>query len=64
MLIERLFSTWAERFYRNNPGDFAPSLLSRPTVEKFGMAFDTFAKEHPSGALFCLLLATFTVLRG
>ena len=48
MLIERLFSTWAARFYRNNPGDFAPALLPRAKVEKFGSAFDAFAKAHPS----------------
>ena len=49
MLIERLFSAWAARYYRNNPGDFAASLLPRPKVEQIGKAFDTFAKEHPSG---------------
>ena len=48
MLIERLFATWAARFYRNNPGDFAPALLPRAKVEKFGSAFDAFAKAHPS----------------
>lgn len=27
MLIERLFSTWAARFYHNNPGDFVRNQL-------------------------------------
>ena len=52
MLIERLFSSWAARFYRNNPQDFAPALLTPEKVEKFRQAFNTAVatSEQPSGA--------------
>eukprot|EP01047_Picozoa_sp_COSAG01_P065695 COSAG01_NODE_8920_length_2613_cov_69.540971_2_plen_654_part_01 len=40
MLIERLFSSWAARFYRNNPQDFAPALLTPEKVEKYRTSFN------------------------
>ena len=49
MLIERLFSAWASRFYRNNPGDFAMSLLTSEKVAQVREAFDKFASEPTGG---------------
>jgi hypothetical protein len=46
MLIERLFSSWAARFYRNNPQDFAPALLTDEKVEKYRAAFDAAASSR------------------
>eukprot|EP01047_Picozoa_sp_COSAG01_P095070 COSAG01_NODE_25852_length_731_cov_1.109177_1_plen_243_part_11 len=50
MLIERLFSSWAARFYRNNPQDFAPALLTPEKVEKFRQVFDTAATASAAEA--------------
>eukprot|EP01043_Picozoa_sp_COSAG02_P082898 COSAG02_NODE_21027_length_806_cov_0.687412_1_plen_268_part_11 len=50
MLIERLFSSWAARFYRNNPQDFAPALLTPEKVEKFRQVFDTAATASAASA--------------
>ena len=49
MLIERLFSAWAARFYRNNPGEFAKSLLTEDKVALIREAFDKYAKAAESG---------------
>ena len=43
MLIERLFATFAARFYRNNPGDFCPAQLTEEKIEQLGTAFESFA---------------------
>ena len=40
MLIERLFSTWALRFYHNNPGDFARNQLTEQKIAGYRKAFD------------------------
>ena len=48
MLIERLFSAWAARFYRNNPQDFAPALLTPEKVEKLRQAFDAAVAATPA----------------
>eukprot|EP01052_Picozoa_sp_SAG31_P015587 SAG31_NODE_1006_length_10432_cov_3.272718_4_plen_239_part_00 len=51
MLIERLFSTWAARFYHNNPGDFCRNQLTLEKIEKYRSAFDAMsAKTQPTKA--------------
>jgi hypothetical protein len=53
MLIERLFSSWAARFYRNNPQDFAPALLTPEKVEKYRTSFNeaaTAAAAHDASS--------------
>jgi hypothetical protein len=50
MLIERLFSSWAARFYRNNPQDFAPALLTAEKVEKYRAAFDAAANKSAAAS--------------
>ena len=42
MLIERLFATFAARFYRNNPGDFCPAQLTEEKIEQLRAAFESF----------------------
>ena len=48
-VVQRLFSAWASRFYRNNPGDFAMSLLTEEKVAQVREAFDKFASEPTGG---------------
>ena len=47
MLIERLFSSWAARFYRQNPGDFAPNQQTEAKIEKYRAAFDALVTQAP-----------------
>ena len=45
MLIERLFSTWAARFYHNNPGDFCRNQLTEQKIEKYRSTFDAMSAK-------------------
>eukprot|EP01050_Picozoa_sp_SAG11_P028925 SAG11_NODE_7939_length_1079_cov_1.144898_1_plen_81_part_10 len=47
MLIERLFSTWAARFFRNNPGDFVPHQQTEDKIAKYRTAFDALVEAQP-----------------